>query len=260
VSFFRLIRQSSPCDGGRADYDARVIVRSVPDGLLLVTQPDHAALAADILERWDLGELPHPWRSVLLYATRQHDNGWLDVDPRPSPGADGRPYDFLAAPDDVRRGIWPRAAGRLARERPLAGALVAQHALTIYSRYETDPGWSGFFSGLAAARDRLLARGGALEGEARAVFGRAYDFLHRADLASLIFCNGWREPHADRGHRFILLDDTLRVAPDPFAGRIVDLRVRGRVIPDARYASDEALRQALGRAPERWLTGVALAG
>jgi hypothetical protein len=237
-----------------------VIVRSVPGGLLLVSQPDHAVLAGEILERWDLTELPRSWRDVLLYATRQHDNGWLDVDPRPSVDAEGRPYDFIKAPDEVRQGIWPRAVRRLGRNRPLAGALVAQHALTIYSRYETDPRWDAFFAGLSAERDRLLASQGGTGDEARAVFDRTYNFLHMADLASLIFCNGWTDSHDDRGHRFILLGDTLRIRPDPFAGRIVDLRVRGRVIPDARYASDKALGEALDRAPDRWLTGVALAG
>jgi hypothetical protein len=79
-----------------------------------------------------------------------------------------------------------------------------------------------------------------------------------ADLASLVFSNGWTAAHDDRGHRFLLVGDTLTIAPDPFAGRLVDLRVRGRVIPEARYGSNEALRLALWRAPDRWLTGVAM--
>jgi hypothetical protein len=54
--------------------------------------------------------------------------------------------------------------------------------------------------------------------------------------------------------------DTLTISPDPFRGRVVDLRVKGRLIEDAPYGSSKALRQALARAPDRWLTGIALAG
>jgi hypothetical protein len=237
-----------------------MIVRSVAEGLLLVSQPDHAALAAEILEHWEVDDLGREWRDTLLYATRQHDNGWLDVDPRPSLDERGRPFDFIGAPDDVRQGIWPRAVRRLSIARPLVGALVAQHALAIFARYEGQTAWAPFFADVASLRDRQLAAGGASSGAARALFTRAYALLHMADLASLVFCNGWTEAHIDGGHRFILVHDTLTISPDPFRGRVVDLRVKGRLIEDAPYGSSKALRQALARAPDRWLTGIALAG
>jgi hypothetical protein len=237
-----------------------VIVRTVPGGLLLVSQPDHAALAAEILEHWDLDPLAPVWRDTLLYATRQHDNGWLDLDACPTIDGEGRPYDFVGAPDAVRQAIWPRAIRRIERVKPLSGALVAQHALAIFSRYEGHAAWTPFFMEVASARDELLGAHGALTGATREVFDRTYDLLHMADLASLIFCNGWADAHDDRGRRFILLGDTLTIAPDPFRGRIVDLRVRGRMIPDVRYGSSDALRRALKDASDRWLTGVAVTG
>ena len=58
-----------------------MIVRTGPDHLLLITQPDHAALSAAIMGRWRRDGLPaHPRREWLLLATREHDAGWAEVD------------------------------------------------------------------------------------------------------------------------------------------------------------------------------------
>ena len=241
------------------DYDPAVIVRPAGEQLWLITQPDHAVLAAEILERWGMDAVGD-WRSILLYATRQHDNGWLESDPRPTVLADGRPADFVTAPESIRQAMWPRAAARLGMCDPIAGALIAQHALTIYARFGSEPGWSSFFERLTTARDRWLAAAGARTGAPRRSFDRAYDLLRLADLASLVFCNGWRESHDEREHRFILSGDTLMIAPDPFLGRTVDLRVQARVIPDRPYQADDDLRRALRGAPLRWLTGRAVGG
>ena len=70
-----------------------VIVRHDGDDLLLVTQPDHAALSGRIMAAWKGDGLPaHPIRETVLLATREHDNGWLELDDRPGrDAASGRP-------------------------------------------------------------------------------------------------------------------------------------------------------------------------
>ncbi|MGQ0642746.1 MAG: DUF3891 family protein [Gemmatimonadaceae bacterium] len=52
-----------------------MIVRQLPGTLLLIRQPDHAALARRIMQRWagiDAAER----RESILRATGEHDHGW----------------------------------------------------------------------------------------------------------------------------------------------------------------------------------------
>jgi hypothetical protein len=59
-----------------------VIVRDEGDTLLLITQPDHARLAEQILAAIRSEPvLDSPDRSVILLATREHDNGWASRAP-----------------------------------------------------------------------------------------------------------------------------------------------------------------------------------
>ena len=118
-----------------------MIVRSDGTAQLLITQPDHAALAGRIMECWAADAFAAaPRRTEILLAIAEHDNGWREVDGAPLvDAATGRVLDFIHAPDAVRQGVWPRGVERLAHA-PYAAALVAQHALEIYARYRTDTG------------------------------------------------------------------------------------------------------------------------
>ena len=61
-----------------------MIVRQHDSWLLLITQPDHAALAARVMQHWVADGLPtHPLRSSIFHAIAQHDNGWQEVDASP---------------------------------------------------------------------------------------------------------------------------------------------------------------------------------
>src|SRR5438552_1862065 len=84
-----------------------VIVRSHDQHLLLVTQPDHAALADTIMSDWQLGGLAdHPQRGAILFATHEHDSGWREADSRPSVDEEsGRVLDFVNASLEIRQGI-----------------------------------------------------------------------------------------------------------------------------------------------------------
>ena len=106
-----------------------MIVRQFADSLLLITQPDHAHLAREVMGR-ALPLARHPRRDAILLAVREHDNGWAEPDAEPIIGPSGDVADFIAAPIAVRQGVWPRAVARLAGD-PWAAALVAQHAITV---------------------------------------------------------------------------------------------------------------------------------
>jgi hypothetical protein len=244
-----------------------MIIRSDGAHLLLITQPDHAALAGRLMEAWQADGLPtRSTRGVVLYATTHHDIGWAEEDaaPRVDP-ATGRPFDFINMPVPHRQAVWPRAISRLATTSTYVAALVAQHALTIYRRYRLDPAWTGFLAAMERERDHWFttsqrpdgSSGGTLDPpiSARLGFLQDYTVLRMGDLLSLVFCNRWSSPEELEGYAIWMDGDDLKVAPDPFAGRSVDFEVRARRIPARAYESDADLQQAFAQASGQVLVG-----
>jgi hypothetical protein len=91
-----------------------------------------------------------------------------------------------------------------------------------------------------------------------ASFLQDYALVGLSDLFSLMFCNGWTEPHAMEGYHAILQGDLLTIAPDPFAGASVPLQVVARILPERAYESDDDLRHAWATAPATSLKGTAV--
>jgi len=232
-----------------------VIVRSAADQLLLITQPDHAGLAARIMAEWRRDDFPgSPLRRAILDATRDHDNGWIEPDGAPIVDpATGRLLDFINAPETVRQGIWPRGVERL-RDLPYAAALVAEHALSVYEHYQDRPAWADFFKDMEEMRDAALA---AAAPQTLADLRRDYFFVRMGDLASLAFCNGWREPQKLTRYELRLDGTELRFAPDPFGGARIPLAVRARRVPNRPYASSADAAAVFEAAPEIEINGVA---
>jgi hypothetical protein len=232
-----------------------VIVRSAADHLLLITQPDHASLAGRIMAEWRRDDLAgSPLRDVILQATREHDNGWVEPDRAPIvEPATGRLLDFINAPEAVRQGIWPRGVERLGDD-PYAAALVAEHALSVYEHYRDRPSWAGFFTGMEEMRDASLADAAP---RTLADLRRDYFFVRMGDLASLAFCNAWREPQKLARYELRLEGTNLRFAPDPFDGARVPLTVAARRLPNRPYTSSADAAAAFEAAPEVEITGLA---
>jgi hypothetical protein len=233
-----------------------VIIRSATDALLFITQPDHARLAAEAISYWTAeGFANHPRRDVILLAAREHDNGWIEEDGATHVDGAGTPLDFVSVPVQVRHRIWPRAVDRMAGRSQYAAALIAQHSLAIYSTTRTDPGWAEFFDLMTARRDALMA---ALDVD-MPTLEADYAFVNAADRISLAFCTGWHVPLESYGRRIILGgQNTVEIAPDPFGGARVPLRIRARRLPKRSYDSSCSLRGALDAAPVEWLTGFAI--
>jgi hypothetical protein len=247
-----------------------VIVRTAGDALWLVTQPDHAGLAAALMEAWCEEGLPaRPTRAAALYATAHHDIGWAAFDAAPSVDPEtGRPVDFISAPPAVKQAVWRHALQILPPHSTYAAALVAQHAISILRRYRADPGWHAFFDDMDRDRDHWFAAAGRSEaaGEAgidppaalRQSFLQDYAVVGIGDTLSLTFCNGWTSPQAAEGYGIQLAGTELRVCPDPFDGRCVTLRVAARRVPDRRYESDDDLRATWRGARAETLEGTAV--
>lgn len=238
-----------------------MIVRDAGSDWLLISQPDHAALAARLLRAWTIGTLPaRPTRDAVLFATEHHDIGWSDEDAAPTlDPATGRPCDFVSIPVGRRHDVWRRALAALAPQSTYAAALVAQHALTAYRPYRNDPAWTSFFAEMERARDHWYGAdarpdgtsGGLLDpqGADRLHFLADYGALRLGDVASLILCNAWTAPQEQEASHLDLDGDTLIVAPDPFGGQSLEFDIPARRIAARRYGSDDELRAEVARAP-----------
>lgn len=229
-----------------------MIVRPIPSGFQLVTQPDHAHLARRIMERC-VPLAARPRRDAILLAIAEHDSGWEEVDAAPLVDADsGGVVDFVKAPLDVRQGVWPRAVARLDGE-PWAAALVAHHAWFVYERFRTsgDPEWTSFFAEMAAARDERLR---ALRLPLDELLAD-YAFLRLGDLISLAFCNLAAEPLRHEAWTVRLASSRVVVTPDAFGGAVVPFEIEAREVHGAPFRSDAALRSALDHAATTTLRG-----
>jgi uncharacterized protein DUF3891 len=232
-----------------------LIVRKSGKSIQLVTQPDHARLSRQIMERC-VPLQTRTRRDTILFAIGEHDNGWEEEDaaPRVNP-VTGEVVDFMTAPAEMRQRVWPRAVARLSAN-PWAAALVAQHAITIYDRHCRDADWSLFFEQMQSARDELVRATGMPLSELMADYG----FVRLADLISLTFCTGWSDEQRIGHWRIQQSGERVVVTPDPFAGAEIPMTVPARELRNEVFPSDVALRDALGGATKTTLEGVALGG
>lgn len=228
-----------------------MIVREAGTTYELITQPEHAQLARQIMDGSEQ-LLRHPRRDSILLAIGEHDNGWREEDAAmtadPSTGA---LHDFIHAPLAVRHRVWPRGISRL-RQDPWAAALVAQHALVAYDRFKKEPEWTPFFDEITRMRDDLLTRSDAMLDTLQ----DDYRFVRVADLISLTFCLGWTGTQSyadctvgsDDGH-------TVRVAPGLFGGSSKPIAISARVIPRRPYRDDTELQRTIADAGTTTLRG-----
>lgn len=236
-----------------------MIVFDEGESYRLITQPDHARFAGELVSLWREHGLPdHPRRDDLLFAVREHDNGWREADAAPRwNAAAGRPHDFTSLPDDVWLEVWRRGTERFAAERPYAALLVALHGLALAAAYG-EPA-AGAAAGFAAELDERADELAEAAGVERAEAAADYPFLGFADVASLAVCNRWNDPFERpapaaagggvlRG-RFEPGTETLYLDPFPLAGA-TRFEVPARRIPKRLYAGDADLGGELAAA--RW--------
>ena len=163
----------------------------------------------------------------------------------------------MSGPAPVKHELWLRGIARAAKADRLAGALVAEHALTVYGYRRGDPAWASFFSTIEGMRDALLERAGVGSGD-RSMFDAYYRCVRLGDSFSLHFCNGWTTPQHTLGYTTSLSGPVLRITPDPFGGARVALRVLAHRIPARRYADAADLRRTLASVTPEVMTGEAL--
>jgi hypothetical protein len=185
-------------------------------------------------------------RGEVIFAGREHDNGWREADAAPRCDGAGRPVDFVTMPSEQRIEIWERGTLRFLERRPYAALLIARHARELHRDRRRDPRWRELLRRLAA-RERRLRRELRASGRSLAA---DYRLLGAADTISLAACAGWTGDLALPG-RSARIDagGTVRLAPLPLAGATT-FRVACRRIPLRTYRGDADLGGELAAA--RW--------
>lgn len=190
------------------------------DRRIVITQADHARLAASFLALFRLPDLlANPRRPELLRAVAEHDNGWWESDSAPElDPATGAPRDFRALGREARRAIWRRGVERFAGEAPYVAALLATHALRLHRDRASDPEWREFMAELAARRDELLE----LAGRGPVELAEDDAWLELADGLSLAACLAEASFAMGPGRRARCTrrveGNELAIAPFPLAG------------------------------------------
>lgn len=230
---------------------------------LVITQNDHAHFASELLALWRTDGLPdHPRRRQLLFAAREHDNGWAETDSAPMcDPTSGRPLDFMAVSQGTRQDLWRRGTERYAERDPYAALLIVRHAIHLHRSQLQVPEWSEIFARWHELEAELLERVDVAE----TALMRDYRWIELTDLLSLAACNGWARELEGHGIRAVMRDfdvppdgdspdghaasGTLLIDPFPLAGA-TSFQVACRLIPDRRYSGDADLGTELAIA--RW--------
>ncbi|HXO20629.1 MAG TPA: DUF3891 family protein [Thermoanaerobaculia bacterium] len=224
-----------------------MIVFDEGPALRFVTQPDHAHFSGELLGLWRSDGLPaHLRRAELIFAGREHDNGWREADaaPRWDRGR-GRPVDFLTMPREGRIEIWERGTTRFAGSHPYAALLVARHAQALHGDRRGEAEWNDFLAYLEELERGLREETGVAEEEVAA----DYRFLDLADLISLAACTERSEPFERHGVRGLWQAGAVHLQPFPLAGATA-FGVPCRRIPHREYRGDADLGGELAAA--RW--------
>ena len=231
-----------------------MIVTERDDALLLITQPDHAALAGSLMALWRGDGLPnHPHRGELLLAIREHDNGWREVDAAPRVNTEtGRPLAFHELSHEDRIGLWRRGVRRYAVERPFAAQLILRHALAIHQPYWDSEDWGEFRGELAELELELRERSPV----APSLVESSYRFVEFADTLALGACGALGAHHGKEsiggGYRFEVEFGRIGLAPFPLAGATT-LGVAYRELPKGPFDSAAGLGAELAAATWRRL-------
>lgn len=222
-----------------------MIIVDDSDCLTVITQPDHARFGGELLSLWRANGLPeHPRREDLLFAIREHDNGWREADSAPWIDPETRrPYDFRSYPEPSRLELWERGIRRFADQRPLVALLIAEHAEAIHQPLTRD--WQRLFEELEPHRHLWLEK----VGVDPSIVRQDYFFLGLADALSLTVCTREEGRVEHHGMQARMVGDNLQLDPFPLAGTTT-FQIPIRKVAKQAYDSDTQIGSALARA--RW--------
>ncbi len=251
-----------------------MIRRDSGDSWLLISQVEHARIAAEIAAVWGSDSVPPlPAPERLVPAIRRHDDGWADWERAPTVHPDtGTPRDFTEMPMAVAARIWSRSievCGEPQREGSPLGALsvsrhfchLAEHAHKHRPDVEEQSVAEQFLREQTA---RQCAWRQALSQQLRdeAATGleeQGYRAVQFFDRVSLWLCCAARTVPGEfmyGSSSFMFAPQhasTIAVTPWPLQREGLGLGVDAVVLAQQRFDNDAQLRTALAAAPRRRL-------
>ncbi len=235
---------------------------------LLISQLDHAQVAADVAAAWDgTAVAPLPFRDLLLPAIRHHDDGWEEWEALPTiDPLNGKPRDFTEMLLPVALDIWMHSIARCADLSPQAGLWVsrhfcylAEHAMTSHKDNAAE---RTALQSFLRIQQSFQSESWASVGEPLTAEHIETGFRHVQffDRVSLWICCARRDKPttmttpAGESMQFTPRGaTTIAVAPSAFTSS-VELSVTARRIPARSYDDDHDLQTALQSAPPERLT------
>ncbi len=231
-----------------------------PGGMqwVLIGQPDHAQLAAELARHW--GAAPLEPRDELLLAIGHHDDGWTEWERSPQLDSErGRPLNFTEMPAEDSLEVWRRSIERAAARGPLVGWLVASHFSALlrgssHAQLDAAVAWLTEFD--ARRRGWLAAWQESSPSASPEAAERALRHLQMFDWLSLWFCTAVRtkpEPFATpSGDKLTITPEREGIflaSPWPLHVESLVLEIAGRAIPADDYRG--RWPDPLARAPRR---------
>ncbi|OON68302.1 DUF3891 family protein [Hymenobacter sp. CRA2] len=235
-----------------------MIVNYTADGWQLIYQQAHALLAAQLLHQWP-AFLPLDRWVGLLAAAAQHDDGQRRWDGRYALTPAGAPADFTMKDFSLEQATEVMHEARFqGRWRSL---LTSMHMSFLYEELRgQQPEIDVFLDEQRQCQQRWRRELKLKKDEAQ----QAYALLQWCDRLSLILCR--RElPEMERaleislgpdGQRYDVrqrADESVQVAPWPFAAAEFEVSVEAAVLRQLQFGSDEELSAAIKAAPAETL-------
>jgi hypothetical protein len=230
-----------------------------PSAWILISQIDHARLAAQLAEHWGAGEFPPLWPAAeLLWAIKHHDDGWRDWDLTPAVDpTSGQPRSFTEMVPADSLAIWTASIETARQAGPLETYVVAGHFCVLARRVigwldeETRRDLVGPF---LATHDRLMAdclsqwRAHDSQRNTPAAADLALAQLQFFDALSLWFCcspsSETETVQAPAGPLLTLVPRSAEIVEvDPWPWRVprLDVEIEGRQVATGRNQSRQEL-------------------
>ncbi len=157
---------------------------------MLITQPDHAALAGNIAAALGPPLLPE-LSPEMVQGIAVHDDGWAEFDAR-MPCRNGKPVSFIDLAPSTFLPAWRGSIERAAEVAPIAGAIVSRHFWRLgtgrmnskQDSPEDEHALHEFLRDESARQERLT------RGYQRQEFEFFTDVLQFCDVLSLYLCCG----------------------------------------------------------------------
>ena len=233
-----------------------MIVRPTDSEYLLISQLDHARIAAEIARNWRLPSELTDLSEVFLFAVEHHDDGWREWEEAPTINA-GAPRNFMDMPMPVATGIWSASVDVAAANSPWGGLWVSGHfchLAELAAAHRSDPtdrsSAEQFLSDQAIAQRGWRAALGVEPDSAVELMGlHGVQFFDRLSLwlccAELTTPQEFLDPAGDTTTWSPESADRIQISGSGFLASDLRLSVPTVSIPNRRYASDSELRAAM---------------